>query len=160
VFIVLEADKTFTGKQKRLFLNESLNKFLWAKEKLHYELFTGLVELEPGQNPFNNENNMRKHMNKIVKRYAKNGDIIICSDVDEIPSFKTIQLLKECDGFPHYMHLQLKTYVYSFEYFFSYDDSWRANINIFNKSNFDYGHGRFSDHILADSGMKSIIDEN
>jgi len=109
LFIVLEADKTFTGKQKRLFLNESLDQFSWAKDKLHYQLYTGLVELKPNESPFKNENDMRYNMNQIIKRFAKDGDIIICSDLDEIPSSNTIELLRECEGFPDIMHLQLKT---------------------------------------------------
>jgi beta-1,4-mannosyl-glycoprotein beta-1,4-N-acetylglucosaminyltransferase len=154
LFIVLEADKTFTGKPKRLLLKENLKNFLWAKEKFRYELYEDLEKLSSGESPFKNENKMREQMKKIIDRYAKNGDIIICSDVDEIPSSHTIELLKECEGFPD-MHLQLKTYLYSFEFFYSLDDSWRANINIYNKSVFSYDHGRKSRHILADSGIKT-----
>ncbi len=157
LFIVLEADKTFTGKPKRLFLKENLKNFLWAKEKFRYELYKGLEKLSSGESPFKNENKMREQMKKIIERYAKNGDIIISSDVDEIPSSHTIELLKECEGFPDIMHLQLKTYLYSFEYFYSLDDSWRANVNIYNKSVFSYNHGRKSNHILADSGIKFIF---
>ncbi len=154
LFIVLEADKTFTGKPKRLLLKENLKNFLWAKEKFWYELYNGLEKLSSGESPFKNENKMREQMKKIIERYAKNGDIIICSDVDEIPSSHTIELLKECEGYPDIMHLQLKTYFYSFEYFYSLDDSWRANVNIYNKSVFSYDHVKKSNHMLADSGIK------
>jgi beta-1,4-mannosyl-glycoprotein beta-1,4-N-acetylglucosaminyltransferase len=157
LFIVLEADKTFTGEQKRLFLNESLKNFWWAKEKLRHEIYTGLEKLSSSESPFKNENHMRSRMKLIIERYAKDGDIIICSDVDEIPSSDTIELFRECEGFPNIMHLQLKTYMYSFEYYYSLDDSWRAHICLFNKSNFYYFHGRGSDYLLADSGIKFLV---
>ena len=83
-FIVLEADKTFSGRQKKLHLKENLDKFSWAQEKLKYESYTGLQSLEPGESPFKNEGLMRGHMTQVISRYAKDGDIIICSDVDEI----------------------------------------------------------------------------
>ncbi len=157
LFIVLEADKTFTGKQKRLFLNESLKSFSWAKEKLRHQIYTGLEKLSSGESPFKNENKMRSQMNIIIERYARDGDIIICSDVDEIPSSHTIELFRECEGFPNILHLQLKTYSYSFEYYYSIDDSSSAHIYIFNKSNFRYFHGRGSDYLFADSGIKLLI---
>ncbi len=157
LFIVLEADKTFTGKQKRLFLNESLKSFSWAKEKLRHEIYTSLEKLSSSESPFKNENKMRSRMSLIIESYAKDGDIIICSDVDEIPSSNTIELLKECEGFPNIMHLQLKTYLYSFEYYYSLDDSWRAHISLFDKSKFYYFHGRGSDYLFADSGIKFLV---
>ena len=150
-FIVLEADKTFTGKQKTLLLKENLERFSWAQQKLRYESYEGLEALPPGETPFKNENQMRVQMGNIITRYAKKDDIIICSDVDEIPSAQTIQLLKGCDGFPNNMHLQLKMYFYSFEFFYSDDDSWRSHISIYD-TYFGYRHGRLTDYLLADSG--------
>jgi beta-1,4-mannosyl-glycoprotein beta-1,4-N-acetylglucosaminyltransferase len=156
-FIVLEADRTFTGKPKKLILKENKERFIWAKDKLHIDSFSGLSQLSAGESPFKNENEMRKHMNTIISSYAKNGDIVICSDVDEIPSMSTVALLKNCDGFPDNMHLQLKTYVYSFEYYFSIDDSWRAHVNIYNKSDFNYRHGRLSSDIIGNAGKMLSI---
>lgn len=159
-FIVLEADRTFTGRPKSLHLKDNINRFSWAKQKLIYRSYDGLEELKSDESPFKNENNMRSFMDTIIYEYAREGDLIICSDVDEIPSKQTVQLVKQCDGFPDKMHLQLKTYLYSFEFFFSFDDSWRAHISKFDYS-FGYGHGRFSGELLADSGTKinqSLVD--
>lgn len=151
-FIVLEADKTFTGRSKPLHLRDNLERFSWAKEKLIYQSYDGLEVLPPEESPFKNENQMRGYMNSIIYQYARSGDYIICSDVDEIPSKQTIQLIKQCDGFPDNLHLELKTYFYSFEFFFSSDDSWRAHISKYDSS-FGYKHGRLSDDLLADSGI-------
>ncbi|XP_054154218.1 beta-1,4-mannosyl-glycoprotein 4-beta-N-acetylglucosaminyltransferase-like [Oppia nitens] len=151
LFVVLESNKTFTGKSKRLYLRENMNRFLWAKDKLRYHSYNGLVDLKSGENPFFNENKMRLHMNVVIANYAKSGDIIIVSDVDEIPTPQAVHLVKQCTGFPQSMHLQLNTYLYSFEFFFSTDDSWRAHIQVYDYS-FAYSHGRISDYMLADSG--------
>jgi len=153
-FIVLEADRTFTGRQKPLYLNDSLHQFLWAKDKLRYHFYEGLQELEAGEDPFKNEGKMRKFLNKIVSKYARNGDVIICSDVDEMPSRQTAQLIKECTGYPTNMNLMLRMYLYSFEFFLVDDQESRsAHITLYNDTHFQYTHGRHSDYLLADSGI-------
>ncbi|CAG2171211.1 unnamed protein product [Oppiella nova] len=126
-FIVLEADRGFTGRPKPLYLNRSLDRFSWAKDKLRYHSYGGLTALMPGEGPWKNEAQMRDILNDIVAKYARNGDAIICSDVDEIPSRQTVRLLKDTD------------------------DSWRAHIDIYDHE-FNYRHGRLSDTQLADSG--------
>ncbi|XP_054154217.1 beta-1,4-mannosyl-glycoprotein 4-beta-N-acetylglucosaminyltransferase-like [Oppia nitens] len=153
LFVVLESNKTFTGKSKRLYLRENMNQFLWAKDKLRYHSYNGLVDLESGESPFKNENQMRTQMTKIISKYATNGDIIISSDVDEIPSQQTIQLVKECTGFPVAMHLQLNMYLYSFE--FSVDDEYEtrsAHITQYNQKTFSFSHSKSRQYILTDSG--------
>lgn len=155
-FIVLEADKTFTGRPKALHLKENLNRFAWAAQKLVYRSYDGLDELKPDESPFKNENQMRIYMDSIISKYARTGDLVICSDVDEIPTKQTVALLKQCDGFPNNLHLELHTYLYSFEYFFSTDDSWRAHISKYD-SKFNYKHSRLSDDLLADSGMDCLL---
>ena len=73
------------------------------------------------------------------------------SDVDEIPSAHTINLLRWCDEVPSILHLQLKNYLYSFE--FRVDDkSWRASIHRYETGKTRYAHYRQSDDILADAG--------
>lgn len=43
-------------------------------------------------------------------------DLLIMSDVDEIPSKHTINLLRWCDDIPPVLHLQLRNYLYSFDF--------------------------------------------
>ena len=45
---------------------------------------------------------------------ATMGDVVLVSDVDEIPSRETVALLKGCDGWPRILHLDLPVYRYSF----------------------------------------------
>lgn len=60
-FLVFEADRTFTGKRKPLFLQENLSRFEWAKEKLVALNLTNVL-LENPVKEFENEFNMRKAM--------------------------------------------------------------------------------------------------
>lgn len=81
------------------------------------------------------------------------GDLVLNCDTDEIVSAHTIQLLKACDGYPSTLHLQLRNYLYSFE--FPYDvQSWRAHVTKWDPAATIYYHSRFpgDDTMLADSG--------
>ncbi|KAL5550845.1 hypothetical protein UlMin_001021 [Ulmus minor] len=55
-------------------------------------------------------------------------DLLIMSDVDEIPSRHTINLLRWCDDIPEVLHVQLKNYLYSFEFLVD-NNSWRASVH-------------------------------
>ncbi|GMH06784.1 hypothetical protein Nepgr_008624 [Nepenthes gracilis] len=73
------------------------------------------------------------------------------SDVDEIPSRHTINLLRWCDEIPPILHLKLNNYLYSFE--FKVDDhSWRASVHRYQPGTTRYAHFRQTDYILSDAG--------
>jgi len=78
------------------------------------------------------------------------GDVVIMADADEIPSQHTIRLLQWCDEIPSVMHLELRHYVYSFEFPVDYS-SWRATAHIFGPSA-RYKHSRQTDLLLANAG--------
>lgn len=74
------------------------------------------------------------------------------SDVDEIPAAHTLSLLKSCAA-PLPLHLQLRNYVYSFE--FPTDmASWRAQLHEWSAElgGTSYRHGKSSNDVLADAG--------
>lgn len=152
IFVVLEADRTFHGKSKPLILEQNIERFAWAKAKLKNFSYRGLTELNYGDSPFKNEDRLRKAMNKIVAQLAEPGDLILVSDVDEIPRQSTLALFRKCTGFPPVLHLALKTYFYSFEFFYSFDDSWRAMVVVYSLGKFKYDHAKMSEFILADAG--------
>lgn len=157
-FVVMESDYTFHGHKKKLWLKENIAQFEWAREKLHHVVNNKLGTLLPGQSPFVNENKMRIEMDGIVRRYARRGDLVLTSDVDEIPRKETIRLLRMCEGYPLPLHLQLKTYFYSFEFYFSSDDSWRAKVVEYDPLTFQYGHSKKSEYILVNSGeMENVF---
>lgn len=79
------------------------------------------------------------------------GDLIIMSDVDEIPSGHTVQLLRWCEGIPPVLHLQMNNYLYSFEFLVD-KSSWRASVVMYRPGATGYNHMRKTDAILADTG--------
>ena len=56
----------------------------------------------------------------------------MAGDIDEIPSAHTISFPRYCDGIPPIMYLQLRDYLYSFEYFQGYS-SGRSSVHIYQK---------------------------
>lgn len=94
----------------------------------------------------------RTSMDRVLEDAGiKEGDLVIMADVDEIPSAHTIDLLRWCDGIPESLHLQMNSYLYSFEFLVD-RDTWRPSIHIYKPKITLYDHRRQTDVILADSG--------
>ncbi|KAF3931752.1 hypothetical protein ABW19_dt0210277 [Dactylella cylindrospora] len=152
-FVVIEGNHTFTGELKPLTFAENRHRFEFANSKIYYEETTNLVE-NP-RDPFDNEKKSRDHATDIIKDMKlEEGDIIIVSDVDEIPDADTIELLKSCQGYPQYLHLEMKSYMYSFEFPNPGQPQWRGMIGtIGSDGNIEYDHRRMGDIMLANSGV-------
>ncbi|MBE7703281.1 MAG: hypothetical protein E7Z89_04435 [Cyanobacteria bacterium SIG28] len=91
-FVIIEANKTFSGKPKGQ--NFDINKFKKFKDKIIYVF---LEELPETQNPWVIESYQRNYIQEVLKREnAKDDDIVIVSDVDEIPSVRAIRCYKTC----------------------------------------------------------------
>ncbi|KAI8375506.1 glycosyl transferase [Blakeslea trispora] len=150
-FVILESDTTFTGEPKDFTFDKYKEQFAFAASKIHHTMIQQ-TKLPPGESPFYNEIQMRRAMNQaLVDAGVKEGDLIVMSDVDELIRGKSLLLLKSCEGVPDKMHLQLRNFIYSFE--FPLDmSSWRAHIVKFNATETFYGHGQISDYLLADAG--------
>ncbi|GAU89710.1 hypothetical protein RvY_02225-2 [Ramazzottius varieornatus] len=160
-FIIVEADKTFTGKPKPVrFPGLRKNKdFSWAESKLLYKEVT-LKSPNEAKNvslahlAWRNEARMRKQLTSLLTSNGlKAGDLVIQSDMDELPFQRTIALFRACEGYPDLMHLEMRTFMYSFE--FPRMGPGDAKTSIKTKRDNDewyYSHQRKSDHVLADAG--------
>ncbi|GJV75632.1 beta-1,4-mannosyl-glycoprotein 4-beta-N-acetylglucosaminyltransferase-like protein [Tanacetum coccineum] len=150
-FIILESNATFTGLPKALTFAENRERFSFVEEKIVYGFLPG--KLAPkGQRvkPFSVEAHHRVSMNDLVRSSGiSDGDILIVADTDEIPSRNTIKLLQWCDGLPPILHLDMKKYLYSFE--FPTDPTWKATSHVYHQ-NTRYMHGRQTELVLADAG--------
>ena len=147
-FLILESNSTFTGRFKPYKYLQHQNLFEFAKSKILYKPIT-VRQLKEGEDPFELEGDHRKAMNALIKEAgAQKGDLVLMMDVDEIPSAPTIRLIKSCQGVPMPLHLQLRNYLYSFEFFVD-NDSWRGKVD---EHPAPYTHSRKGDLILADSG--------
>nr|BAJ97567.1 predicted protein [Hordeum vulgare subsp. vulgare] len=149
-FVLLESNSTFTGLEKKLHFKENRQKFEFAESRLTYGMIGG--RFVKGENPFVEESYQRVALDQLLKIAGiTDDDLLIMSDVDEIPSGHTINLLRWCDDTPEILHLQLRNYLYSFEFFLD-DKSWRASIHRYRAGKTRYAHYRQTDELLADSG--------
>ncbi|KAH7572430.1 hypothetical protein JRO89_XS04G0255600 [Xanthoceras sorbifolium] len=151
-FVILESNTTFTGIPKPLFFSSNRARFAFTEGKIVHGVFPGRIA-SPGshENPFVLEAEQRRAMNGLLF-YAgiSDEDLLIMSDTDEIPSPHTVKLLQWCDGVPPILHLELRQYMYSFEFPVDYS-SWRATIHIYNPGTL-YRHSRQTDLIFSDAG--------
>ncbi|KAG0481334.1 hypothetical protein HPP92_012192 [Vanilla planifolia] len=154
-FLLLESKTTFTSLPKPLvFLRHNLthpDRFSFAAEKILYRAIS-FPATSPSAPPFDVESSHRSSFNSLISASGISpGDLLIMSDADEIPSPHTVELLRWCDGYPPVLHLELRQYLYSFEFPVDFG-SWRATANLFQQGNTAYRHSRRSDALLADAG--------
>lgn len=142
---------TFTGILKPLHFADNRQKFSQFEHKIVYKVFPGLVPPSV-KAAFDVEGEQRKFMTQLIRsRVHSNAPapIVLFSDLDELPSSHTLQLLRTCT-FPSPIHLQLRNYLYSFEWPVG-SSSWRAQVHEWNDESY-YRHSQASDVMLADSG--------
>uniref|UniRef100_A0A1J3DSF0 Beta-1,4-mannosyl-glycoprotein 4-beta-N-acetylglucosaminyltransferase n=1 Tax=Noccaea caerulescens TaxID=107243 RepID=A0A1J3DSF0_NOCCA len=155
-FVILESKTTFTGIPKPLFFESNKERFSFAKDKIVHRVFPGkkrsLSQGKHQEDPFVLEGQQRVAMNSLLRDAGiSDGDALIMSDADEIPSPHTVKILQWCDGMPSKMHLEMRDYRYSFEFPVDYS-SWRASVHIYSRKWTQYRHSRQTDLILSDAG--------
>jgi len=162
-FFIVEADKTFTNKPKPTVFFDNRDRFRFAEDKIVYAKFVSPPVTEEEAMGFTLENGLRDFMTDLLRKNGlAEGDVLIMADVDEIPSRHTIELFRNCDGFPSDLHLGMKNYLYSFEFPIThqagYLDSsspnsyqWRPQIHRWHRG-VAYRHGRSSNLLFADAG--------
>lgn len=148
-FVILEANTTFTGIPKPLIFAKNRNRFAFAEGKIVHGVHPG--KIASYKDPFDSELGQRRAMNELIRRAGISpNDLLIMSDTDEIPSSNTIKLLQWCDGVPDVLHLELKNFLYSFEFPVDFS-SWRATVHIYRPWT-RYMHSRQTDTIIANAG--------
>lgn len=118
-FVIVESNLTFTARPKPLALRNN-----WARfEKFHDKIIYHQVEEVPmdATRTWDLEDHQRNSMyTQVIPRLegakmARLGDVLIVSDVDEIPRPSTLILLRNCD-FPKRLTLRSKFYYYGFQW--------------------------------------------
>ncbi|GAA0158462.1 glycosyltransferase [Lithospermum erythrorhizon] len=149
-FVLLESNSTFTGLPKPSVFASHREQFKFVDSRLTYGQIPG--RFKKGENPFFEEAYQRLALDYLLKQAGiQDDDLLIMSDVDEIPSSHTINLLRWCDDIPSVLHLRLKNYLYSFEFLVD-NNSWRASVHRYQSGKTRYAHYRQSDDILTDAG--------
>lgn len=149
-FVLLESNSTFTGLPKPLIFANNRDKFKFIEPRLTYGMIGG--RFKRGENPFIEESYQRVALDQLLRIAGiEDDDLLIMSDVDEIPSAHTVNLLRWCDNIPSILHLQMRNYLYSFEYYLD-NNSWRASVHRYQNGKTRYAHYRQTDYILSDAG--------
>lgn len=139
-----------------MFFAENSERYAFAKDQIIYGLAPG-HPLQSREDAFLREDNQRDMLNSILaKGGIRAGDILTLCDADEVPHVHTVNLLKWCDGIPPITHLQLRNYLYSFEFPLDYGN-WKSSAHIFHPEETKFVVGaprdhRRSDMLLVDAG--------
>jgi beta-1,4-mannosyl-glycoprotein beta-1,4-N-acetylglucosaminyltransferase len=89
-WVISESRKTFSGKEKPLYLRENLDsRFSKYKDRIR------IVEYDCGGSPWHNEFESRNSLGRYVLSNFNSDDIVILSDCDEIPDYRKITFNEE-----------------------------------------------------------------
>jgi beta-1,4-mannosyl-glycoprotein beta-1,4-N-acetylglucosaminyltransferase len=90
-FILSEATKTFSGLDKPLYYQENKEKF----EKFNHKIIHNIVEdtTSPDLHPYQRDVFQKDNIKKTILKNISAEDVIIWSDVDEVPNPEAIQEL-------------------------------------------------------------------
>ena len=104
-FVIVEGDKTWQNNPKKLKFD--IKKFQKFKDKI---IYIPVTDLPDGEDPYLRENHQRNSISKGIKD-ANEDDIILISDLDEIPCPKAI---KNFDHKMRYATFKQKHFYYKF----------------------------------------------
>ncbi|GJJ77997.1 beta-1,4-mannosyl-glycoprotein beta-1,4-N-acetylglucosaminyltransferase [Entomortierella parvispora] len=151
-FMILESNSTFTGLAKETVFANNRKRFEFAESKIRYRMLP-LSPLEKGQSAWVNEGRMRDGMTDfLLESGIRDGDLVTTADVDEVISKRTLELLKYCEGTPETIHLQLKNYLYSFEFPVQNNGIWETGVIKWKRGTSRYLHSQISNILLSDAG--------
>lgn len=104
---------------KPLSFASNRHRFAPFMNKIVYGIYPGR-EPGGGENAWSIESEHRNAMTRLLRDTYSSGPpgsppLVVFSDVDEIPSRYSLQLLKKCQA-PSPIHLQMRNFLYSFEW--------------------------------------------
>ena len=88
-FVIIEGDKTWQNNSKKL--KFKLDNFQKFRDKI---IYVPVIDMPEGDNPYTRENYQRNAISQGIKN-ASDDDIIIVSDLDEIPNPKKLKLFEK-----------------------------------------------------------------
>ena len=132
-FVLVESTRTFTGQSKPLYYERWKREPRFARFRAQIiHIVMGERELAPisqrverGQpqdgryDAMGREKAQRRFiMRGLVRKgiFLARGDVVLLSDVDELPRRGVVQLLRQCEGYPAVLHLQLHRFIFSFAF--------------------------------------------
>jgi beta-1,4-mannosyl-glycoprotein beta-1,4-N-acetylglucosaminyltransferase len=100
-FVITEATKTHAGKDKPLYYNENKDRYKEFHHKIIHVVVDDLIVPDIKENEqWKNENHQRNAIDRGISQLAlRKDDLILITDVDEIPNPEEMSKLKQRDSF-------------------------------------------------------------
>lgn len=118
-FVILESASTFTGLPKPLYLKDNWEQFSAFHNQIIYQVLndTGFYSTITWDHEDLQRNAMFDQVfpNLSGEQQASPGDVILVSDIDEVPRPATLQVLRNCK-YPRRLTLRSRFYYYSFQW--------------------------------------------
>ena len=112
-FIIVESSKTFVGNNKILYFNDNKDRYSNYLDKIIHIIVDDMPETD---NPWIREYHQRNCIDRGIQQLSlKDNDLIIISDVDEIPNINTIKSITNMDSL---ISLEQDNYYYNLNYRF------------------------------------------
>jgi len=148
-FVIVESRVTFTNQPKPFHFENSKSRFDFVRNKIIHVVLDTLE----GKTTWDREAFQRDAMfsHGLKGRTVFKGDVLLTSDVDEIPRAWVIKSLKFCEGFSGTLKFELRFFYYSFWYRGS--DNWPIKMAMVLDSNETIPSSNF----LRSSGAESTL---
>jgi beta-1,4-mannosyl-glycoprotein beta-1,4-N-acetylglucosaminyltransferase len=133
-FVIVESVHTFTNRPKPLFLRDNWSRFSHFSHQIIYRVVE--TDVMHNESTWDREHFQRNSLlddvfPSLVGYQAPNlGDVLIVSDVDEIPKPDTLTLLRNCD-FPDRVTLRSHFFYYSFQWQHVNGDWWHPQATFY-----------------------------
>ena len=118
-FVIVESSKTFTYHPKPLYFKDNYSRFQKFAHKIIYRAldFAGIENNSTWEREVYQRNALFSTVfpGLLGEQAANDGDVILVSDLDEIPKEDTVILLKNCI-FPERVTVRSQFYYYSFQW--------------------------------------------
>ena len=137
-FVVVESNITFTGKEKKWNFPEMLNGSLkeFSKKIKYHQLNIKIEDIKneeswiidgvKGDDFWRIENYQRNYIKKACENFSSD-DILMISDLDEIPSIKKIKFIMSSD-FKKIAPVALEQYLFHLDCNYLRQESWRGSV--------------------------------
>ncbi len=123
-FILVEATKTFTNQDKPLWFEKNKEQFAKFSDKIEHIIIDEYPEFDAA---WTFENYQRDVIIKILKGCCQPEDVIIISDLDEIPRANLIEKYKNTDGIKVF---EQKLYTFYFNYLNATESDWKRGTRL------------------------------
>lgn len=111
-FVLVEGDHNFTNQPKEMRFKEQAERFAWAREKLIVIQSVGPFIDGPGELFVEHQHRQFLYRAAVKTQGFTGEDILMMSDIDEIPSREVIEKIKR-DEFPQPLLLHQDFYYYN-----------------------------------------------